>query len=214
MKNSILGIVAAVLLLTGVAAQGTTINFSSLSQSGTGITTEGTSYTQQGFTFSGNSSTLAVWQASSSNLPALSASDTSLFQYFAAATTTLTDAGNAAFTLNSIDLAPLIAGGSGTFTVTFVGTHADHTTVMQTFTVSDGTPAALQLFDLSGFSNVVSVSFAQGTNSGFFAAQDTAFQFDDVVLNAAATGTPEPGSLSLLAIGAAGLVTLALKFGR
>ncbi len=76
----------------------------------------------------------------------------------------MTAAGNAVFTLHSIDLAPLIAGGTGTFNLTFLGTQADAATVSQTFTVSDSAPSALHTFDFSHFTNLVSVSFTQGTN--------------------------------------------------
>jgi hypothetical protein len=108
----------------------------------------GTSYTQQGFTFtdqlnSSFGSGLAAWQASSSNLPSLSTADTSLFEFFALSTTVLTDAGNAPFSLDSIDPAPYFAQtGAGSFQVTFKGTHADLSTVSQTFTVgyASGTP--------------------------------------------------------------------------
>lgn len=182
------------------------ISFSSLSQPGNSFAAEGSSYTQQGLTFSGGS--FDIWQASSSNLPGLSVANTSLFQFFAGSVTSITAAGNAPFTLNSIDLAPLVSGGTGTFDVTFVGTRADASTVSRTFMVSDSEPTALQTFNFPDFANVVNVSFTQGTNIGFFAAQDTAYQFDNVAFTPAISAVPEPDSLALLAIGAAGL------FGR
>ena len=43
-----------------------------------------------------------------------------------------------------------------------------------------GTPPELQTFDFTNFTNLVSLSFTQGTNSGFFAAQDAAYQFDNL----------------------------------
>src|SRR5579863_9919100 len=156
-KSSILKAAIAVILSGCLSAYGSTIiNFGSLSEPGSTYFSEGSSYTQQGFTFA--STALYTWEASSPNLPSLNSADTSLFEFFAFDTTTLTDAGDAPFTLNSIDLAPLIANGSGTFQVTFIGTFADSSTVDQTFTVSN-TNHALQLFDFSGFTNVVSVSF-------------------------------------------------------
>lgn len=199
--------VAAILGGTTSASASTIINFSSLTQPGTNPYSEGVSYTQQGFTFASGSS-LDVWEASSTNLPGLSTANTSLFQFYADATTTLTDAGNAAFTLNSIDLAPLIAGSTGTFDVTFTGTFADSSTVSQMVSVNNA--LGLQTFDLSGFTNIVSVSFEQGTNIGFFAQQDTAFQFDNLVINSSPTTVPEPRSLPFLAITGFALIGFAV----
>ena len=187
-----------------------TISFGSLSQPGSGLVSEGGSVSLDGFTFSSADSALETWGATSPNLPGLVTADTSLFEFFAGSTTTLSDGGTK-FSLNSIDLAPVVAGGSGTFTVTFTGTFADSSTVTETFTVNDGTPPALQTFDLSGFDNVVSVKFTQGTNSGFFATQDTAYQFDNVVVSSSAVSTPEPGSLPFVSLGLLGLAAFPVK---
>jgi hypothetical protein len=182
-----------------VSAGATTINFSSLSQAGSSFASVGGSITQQGFTFNSADAAFYVWQASSANLPSLATANTSLFEYYAFSTTTLTDGGNP-FSLNSIDLAPLLTGGSGTFTVTFTGMHPDTTTVSQTFTVNDTSPPSLQTFLFSGFANLVSVSYAQGTNSGFFQNQVSAYQFDNVVV-VSASSVPESASLALLGSG-------------
>jgi len=196
----------AAVVAPAAAYADTTLNFSSLSTGGSTYTPVG-NQTQDGFTIS--SAGLYVWEASSLNLPSLSTSDTSLFEFFAGNTTLTTDGGSP-FTLKSIDLAPLIAGGTGTFTVTFTGTFADSSTVSQTCTVNDS-PDALQTCDLSGFTNIVSLSFTQGANIAFYGSQGTAYQFDNIVIAGPATGTPEPGSLALMAIGTAGLVGLSLK---
>jgi len=198
-----MGTSGTVFVLTSLLAAGTviaspvTINFASLSQSGSGMAAEGGSVTQDGFTFTSADSNLETWEASSPNLPGLSTADTSLFEFFAGSTTTLTDGGSA-FDLDSIDLAPVLAGGTGTFTVTFTGTHPDTTIVSQTFTVNDGTPSSLQTFDFSGFTDLVNVQFTQGTNIGFFVTQDTAYQFDNVKVATEATVVPEPSSLLLM----------------
>jgi hypothetical protein len=200
MKLNILKATIAVILGGGISAYGSiTINFGSLSQSGSTFFSEGSSYTQQGFTFS--SPDLYTWEKKSPNLPSLNAADTSLFEFFADNTTSVTDKGNAPFTLDSVDLAPLIAGATGTFDVTFTGTFADLSTVTQTFSVSD--TDKLQTFDFSGFTNVVSVSFVQGTNSGFFGSQKTAYQFDNLVIASPVSSVPEPGSLPLAITGVA-----------
>jgi hypothetical protein len=178
-----------------------TINFSSLSQSGSGFASVGGSITQQGFTFTSANNAFYVWEASSPNLPSLNPANTSLFEYYAYSTTTLTEGGSA-FNLNSMDLAPLLTGGSGTFNVTFTGTHPDNSTVSQTFTVNDSTPPSLQTFNFSNFTDLESVSFTQGTNGGFFQTQETGYQFDNVVV----TGdVPEPGTLVMLGSGVMGL---------
>ena len=196
------------LISVTVAAGATTINFGLLSQPGTTYVFEGGSLTQEGFTFTSGSGNFYIWQESSANYPGPAPASTSLFDFFAGATDTIS-AGSSAFTLNSIDLAPLIAGGTGTFTVTFVGTLAGSGTVSQTFTVNDS-PNTLQTFAFSGFTNVVSVSFVQGANIGFFGAQGTAYQFNNVLVNA--SSVPEPNTLALLGSGLAALAGVRRKF--
>lgn len=194
-------VTVAFTMIAGVlCANATTINFSSLSQPGSTFVSEGNSYTQQGFTFtdqlnSGFGNGFAVWEASSPNLPGLASADASLFELFAGSTTVLTDAGGAPFDLDAIDLTQYFADSPSTFNVTFTGTLADSSTVSQTFTVdgSSSTPV-LQTVDFTGFDNVVSVSFTQGT-----ADIGTAYQFDNVVVDQAA-GAPEPGTFGLMGL--------------
>jgi len=190
-------------------AAATTLSFAALSKAGNTYSAVGASVSQGGFTVTSADSSLYVWEASSVNLPGLNVSNTSLFEFFAGGTDTVSNGGSA-FTASSIDLAPVLAGGSGTFTVNFSGTRADSTIVTQSFLVNDGTPAELQTFDFTNFTNLVSLSFSQGTNAGFFAAQDTAYQFDFLVVSpAAASATAEPTAVWLAAAGL--LVVVARK---
>jgi hypothetical protein len=184
------------------------ISFSSLSQSGSGMFAEGGTITEDGFTFASGDGAFDVWEVPAANLPGLLAANTSLFEFFAGSTTTLTDGGSV-FTLNSVDLAPVITAGTGSFTVGFTGMRADLSTVSQTFTAVDGTPPALQTFVFSGFNDLVKVTFTQGTNMGFFATQDTAYQFDNLLLTSASV--PEPSSGLLLIIGLICLAAFSIK---
>lgn len=191
--------IAAAVIIAPSRAGATVLNFAGLATAGSGFNFVGNGYTQSGFTLTG--SDLYTWQLSNANLPDLSGADTSLFEYFADASDTLTRVGSGPFTLTSIALAPLIAGPSGSVTVEFTGTFADSSTVTQDCTVNGGSPTALQNCALSGFANVVSVKFEQGTNSGFFAAQDTAYQFDNIAVTAATgTSVPERATLGLLGV--------------
>ncbi len=199
------------------------LSFASLSVSGSGMNSEGGSVSVDGFEFTSEDAAFDIWEASSPNLPSLNPADTSLFEFFAGSTTTLSDGGSA-FSLNSIDLAPVLAGpplacaicGPGTFTVTFTGTHPDSSIVTQTFTVNDSGSAspALQTFTFSGFTDLVNVTFTQGTNIGFFETQDTAYQFDNAVVSTASSTIPEPGSVVLLGTGLGCLVAASIKRAR
>src|SRR5579862_6886783 len=134
MQKSMIGKAAMTMLVLGaVPLFADIVNFAALSQAGSTFLDVGNPVIQQGFTFTSNSGDLYVWEASSPNLPSSNVADTSLFEFFAGATTLTANGG--AFTLNSIDLAPLIAGGAGSFDVTFTGTRADTSTVSQTCTV-------------------------------------------------------------------------------
>jgi hypothetical protein len=209
--------VALVQTASWVIAQAITINFSGLSQPGTGSSALGDAVIQQGFSFAdlmngpfGNG--FSVWQASSPNLAGLSSANTSLFETFAGSTTRLTATSSAPFTLNSIDLTQYnTPQAPGTFTVLFTGTRADNSTVTETFTVNRvaGTPV-LQTFNFSSFSNVVRVDFTQRITGGSLTG--AGYQFDNVVINAT-SAVREPGTMLLSVFTLAGSLVLC-QLGR
>jgi PEP-CTERM motif len=180
------------------------IDFAGLSQAGSSATFEGNSYTQQGFTFTDQLDSifghgLAVWQASSPNLPGSSVANTSLFEYYAESTTVLKQAGNVPFALESIDLAQYwVVSSAGSLFATFVGTRPDLSTVTQTFTLNypAGTPQLQTFHFSSGFDDVIKVSFEQSIAPG----TNKAFQFDNLVI---ASTVPEPSSFLILLAGLA-----------
>jgi hypothetical protein len=110
---------------------------------------------------------------------------------FSPATITLTQTNGNPFSLLSIDLARNFAFDSAP-SVTFTGTLADGGTVMETFTVTTSSPPLVfQTFDFSGFTNLTSVSWGQGTQG--------VHQFTNIVIP---TGVvPEPPASTLLALG-------------
>lgn len=204
MKGSrIAGLIAIAVSAIPGAALATTLNFAGLAAAGNSWNAVGATYTLDGFTVA-TLYGLDAWGTSSPNLPGLASANTSLFAFYAGDSVSVTEGGTA-FSVNSIDLAPVLAGGQGTFDVTFIGTLFGSGTVSQTCTVTDGTPTALQTCDLSGFNNLVSLQFAQGTNGGFYESQISAYQFDNIVLNGSSgPSVPEPGTLGLLGLGLAG----------
>ena len=118
------------------------------------------------------------------------------FAAFAPATITLADTGGDPFSLVSIDLARDFAFDPAP-SVTFTGTINGGGTIVETFTVTTSSPPlAFQTFAFSGFTNVVSVSWAQGTPA------EGLHQFANVDLSVAGNSTttpvPEPSTLSLL----------------
>jgi hypothetical protein len=177
------------------SARAASVNFSDLSQTGTGYVNFAATV-HDGFTFTSDLSGpygglgLSIWRNDDPNHPVGGASTTSLFEYTALNTTTIAQVGNGPFSLTAIDLAPWGNGLSwfpATFPVTFVGTKSDNTTVQQTFMVANnvGQPL-LQTFTFTGFTDLVKVTMKQGTYSA-----GTAFQFDNVVLS----GGPSTGVL-------------------
>jgi hypothetical protein len=208
MKLSTLVLLVASTTCASGIAQAAVISFSSLSQPGTELRQLGNTVSQDGFTFASSGGSfgniLSVWQAGSANLPVGGVASTSLMEYYAESTTTMTATDGSAFQLNGIDLASWAVGQIGTMTVTFDGTRTDGSLVSQSFDVinSGNSTPELQRFEFgASFTNLSSVRFKQGRNSF-----STAFQFN----NLSVSTVPEPGSLALLAL-AAGGAALALR---
>jgi hypothetical protein len=191
-------------------AQAKVINFSGLSEAGTGFSSLGNTVIQDGFQFTSNN--IGVWQDSSPNHPTGGTSSTSLLEYIAYFGTTITEINTNPFQLNAIDLASWGAGQTDTMEVTFLGTKSDSSTVQQTFTVDNngGSTPVLQHFIFSGFTDLVSVAFTQGAY-----ASSAAYQFNNVVVNQASApnpaSVPEPATMLLFGIGMAGLVGFRIK---
>jgi hypothetical protein len=213
MMYSFRALLLATLFATAVPtiAAAATINFSSLSEPGFSSHSFGPSLTFGGFTFTSSSGSvtlgLHVWQPSAENHPIGGDAATSLLEYLAGSTTTMTRAAGGSFDLNGIDLANWGVSSGGfpaTFDVSFTGTKSDSTPISQTFTVANvaGSPQ-LQSFVFSGFTDVVNVKMTQGVY-----ASGTAFQFNNLVVDGAVSApVPEPGSTLTLMV--AGLITIA-----
>ena len=166
------------------AAAAATVSFADLSVPGTGAASFGATVLHDGFVFSSNMPFgppgLSIWKNDDVGHPAGGAPATSLFEYTAGSTTTMTRADGGTFGLNAIDLTQWgvgLASFPPTFTVTFTGLRADATTIQQTFTVANfvGAPQ-LQTFSFTNFSDLVSVRMTQGIYQA-----GTAFQFTNLV---------------------------------
>jgi hypothetical protein len=121
---------------------------------------------------------------------------------FVPATITLSQTNGDPFSLLSIDLARNFAFDPPPST-TFTGTLAGGGTVMETVMVSTSSPPLVfQTFDLSGFTNVTSVSWDQDV-----APQQNVHQFGNIHLFTGAV-VPERPAVTLLALG----VPLALAY--
>jgi len=209
-------VVSSILLAAPSVARATTINFAGLSASGTpepswgGLRYFGSSLTYQGFTFTSSYNNggfgLTIWETTSLNHPTGGSATTSLFEYVALETTTITRANATPFELNGIDLANWGANQTNfpsTFGVTFTGTKSNLSTVSQTFLVTNtgpnGASPQLQSFLFSGFTDLISVQMTQGIYSG-----GNAFQYNNLVVDASAPApVPEPGTLLMVAGGLA-----------
>ncbi len=175
-------------------ANAVVVNFAGLSEAGTAARFLGTTVLQDGFRFE-SEQTLAVWQDSSPNHPVGGMAATSLLDYFAGATTTVSAESGELFSVASIDLASWGVGQTSAMEVRFIGTDANNGVVQQTFSVANSgnsTPALATFEFNSSFSNLVSLRFQQGVYAG-----STAFQFNNLDV----TVVPEPGTWALMLAG-------------
>lgn len=164
------------------------IDFEPLRNDSAGLTAEGASYSEDGFT-------LVTNNLGGNNFNSVNAQNTpryqgsvSFFDQNINGVTTLTKDDNGAFDLLSIDLDQLnVTGG---VPVNFTGTKADSSTVTQGFTLDN--TRGFETFNFTGFNNLLSVSWIQ---------QFPFHHFDNITLSDGNNvTTPEP-SLVLGIIG-------------
>jgi hypothetical protein len=225
MRVKTVALVTAICALAVVAlarpAESTTINFASLESVGTPVNSygelrpHGTVVSIDGFIFTSNAAgyALSSWSAGDPSHPAGGTSSTSLFEYLAYATTTITKAGEGStFDLYGIDFTKWgVNMGGTTFDVTLVGTKTDLSTVTQTVsvTVNEGTPV-LQSFVLTGFDDVTKVTMVQGVYGG-----GTAYQFNNLIVDGEVSSVPDGGNtLSLLGVAGACLIGYRRRYPR
>jgi len=210
------GVLFALLVgLAAVSASATTINFASLqgnSADGSlpGALMAGNSFTQQGFAIASVGGPFDVWQFGNAKFPGTSPAATSLFEFYAGSETLITYNGSQPFTLDSVDFAPLLSGGSGPFSIIVAGDFGDGSSITQTVWVNTS-PNKLQTFKFTGFINVLAVNFLQGTTAGYFTGQETAYQFNNIVVTSTTSAIPEPRTLLMLGSGVLGLAGVARR---
>jgi hypothetical protein len=200
-------IVSGALVLAVPPAAALVINFATLAQPGTGFNFIGTTYSQDGFTFTGSGgpygNALGTWGLSDPSHPVGGSSTTSLTPYYADTLLTITPS-SGTFNLKSVDLAQwgfdqLAQAGNSSFSVTFDGIQKGGALVSETFTVPNlaGSPVPAA-YDFSGFTELTQVSVLQGV----FPATGTAWQLNNLVLG---SSIPEPETWAMTLIGFAGL---------
>jgi hypothetical protein len=203
-----LGLMSAVVCLLGTPVRGGDIvlNFSEV-PSGTLIVSN--PYTSQGFQLTSTSGGFVFNSPDTGNGSPQTVGNNAFYAgangltAFAPGTITLTQINGDPFSLLSIDLARNFAFDPAP-SAPFTGTLAGGGTVHQMLTVTTNSPPlAFQTFDLTGFTNVISVSWEQDG-----VASAGIHQFGNIHLFTGAV--PEPASWALLALG----IALALAYTR
>ncbi len=205
-KNAriILGFIALMGSQESSMAAPVTIDFSALDWLATGQSVNiGSTFEEDGFRVSGSS--LAYFTSSSDD--SISGAP-SLFENTFDGQVTLTQLNGNPFSINSIDLAEY--GQNFTPTVTFTGIKANGSVVTDSFTLDGSFPQ----FSLNGrsetflfssvFTNLVSVSWNQGSQAPFNSPRNF-HQFDNIVVDGAAISTvPLPSASWILLSGMMG----------
>ncbi len=174
-------------LIHGEAFAGPTIDFESLSYSGSSFEYVAAPYFEDGFTVASDvngPTAFATWGLFSTHF----AGSTGLLNNLGRLTT-LSRTDNASFSVDSVELSNLFnrVTGNSRLIVTFVGTRSDSSTV--THIVDVPRFFGFQSFALPGFENIVSMTWDQA------AFESVPHQFDNITI------VPEPSSALLLAIG-------------
>lgn len=207
----------ALLSVLVTAGHATTINFSALDDPLTDrVELAPTGYSVDGFTFIGTEQP-GIWTTGDPGCPIEGipdnpvggAADVALSTFFGGGMITMTKDDGQAFNVLSIDVAQWGAFPeefTGTYAAVFEGYDAGHNLIAsQVCTGPDiaaGQPV-LGTCNLSGFSNISSLVFTEGTYDSGGAAQFT----NIVVTNA----TPEPGTTFLIGSGLLGMMTVVRK---
>jgi len=196
------------------AGSAITINFSGLDNPSVDrVNLAPSGYDVDGFTFTGTQ-TPGVWTTGSTGLPVPGTPDNpvggaasvSLSTFFAGGIITMTKDDSQTFNISSIDVAQWGAGAAGSYAGFFKGYDSGHNLIAaQTCAGADvaGQPV-LSTCNLSGFSNIFSLEFEEGTYQSGEAAQ-----FTNIVVNENAT--PEPGTPFLIGSGFLAMMVLIQK---
>lgn len=188
-----IGLSAAVFAGSVVAANATVIDFQSLEHGGTGWSSAGWNYSEDGYSLHnlGGTHPFGAFGTNAGRY----AGSTAIFNNTVGGGTELVANNGSAFDLTSIDLSEL--NGPTSANVTFIGTLLGGGTVSQTFTLDGIFGFQTFVFD-AVFSNLLRVSWIQAAPY---------HQFDNIVINGGNGGqnVPAPGALGLLGLGLIGM---------